>query len=36
MAPELISNINQKYDEKVDVWALGALMFELLDGLPLF
>lgn len=30
MAPEIING--NKYDMKVDVWALGALLFQLLTG----
>lgn len=40
MAPEVVSAIPQSdkdaYDEKADVWSLGAIMYELLKGKPLF
>ena len=34
MAPEilLVKELNTKYNEKVDIWALGILMFYLLTG----
>ena len=32
MAPELITG--DGYDEKVDIWSLGVVMFELLEGEP--
>ena len=32
LAPEII--IQEKYDTKVDIWSLGILMIELLEGLP--
>ena len=34
MAPEIMRN--KPYDEKVDVWALGVLLFELTQGYPPF
>ena len=34
MAPEIM--LNKPYDEKVDVWALGVLLFELTQGYPPF
>ncbi|PON43484.1 Serine/threonine protein kinase [Trema orientale] len=34
MAPEVLAF--QKYDEKVDMWSLGAILFELLNGYPPF
>lgn len=34
LSPEMIRHI--PYDHRVDVWALGVVMFELLDGLPPF
>ncbi|TYG44019.1 hypothetical protein ES288_D11G064400v1 [Gossypium darwinii] len=34
MAPEVLQF--QSYDEKVDMWSLGAILFELLNGLPPF
>ncbi|XVF14956.1 hypothetical protein REPUB_Repub09cG0106000 [Reevesia pubescens] len=34
MAPEVLQF--QRYDEKVDMWSLGAILFELLNGYPPF
>ena len=34
MAPELVQE--QPYDEKVDIWALGIILFELFNGEPPF
>ncbi|XVE86585.1 hypothetical protein DITRI_Ditri18aG0045200 [Diplodiscus trichospermus] len=34
MAPEVLQF--QSYDEKVDMWSLGAILFELLNGYPPF
>ncbi|XWS41382.1 hypothetical protein CRYUN_Cryun17cG0076900 [Craigia yunnanensis] len=34
MAPEVLEF--QRYDEKVDMWNLGAILFELLNGYPPF
>ncbi|TNV72020.1 hypothetical protein FGO68_gene9610 [Halteria grandinella] len=34
-APELLLG-NKKYTEKMDMWALGCILVELLDGCPLF
>ncbi|KAL2551508.1 protein kinase family protein [Forsythia ovata] len=34
MAPEVLQF--QKYDEKVDMWSVGAIFFELLNGYPPF
>ncbi|XP_042493511.1 serine/threonine-protein kinase ATG1t-like isoform X2 [Macadamia integrifolia] len=34
MAPEVLQF--QKYDEKVDMWSIGAILFELLNGYPPF
>nr|XP_027077670.1 serine/threonine-protein kinase ATG1t-like isoform X2 [Coffea arabica] len=34
MAPEILQF--QKYDEKVDMWSIGAILFELLNGYPPF
>ena len=34
MAPEIISHI--PYDNKIDIWSLGILLFELLHGFPPF
>ncbi|KAG9444315.1 hypothetical protein H6P81_015655 [Aristolochia fimbriata] len=34
MAPEVLEF--QKYDEKVDMWSVGAILFELLNGYPPF
>lgn len=36
MAPDLVLNKNTNYSEKVDVWALGAIYYELLIGQPPF
>lgn len=34
MAPEVLGF--QRYDEKVDMWSVGAILFELLNGYPPF
>ncbi|XP_030543789.2 serine/threonine-protein kinase ATG1t isoform X2 [Rhodamnia argentea] len=34
MAPEVL--LFQKYDEKVDMWSIGAILFELINGCPPF
>lgn len=34
MAPEIMQN--KPYNEKVDVWALGVLLYELTQGYPPF
>lgn len=34
MAPEVLQF--QRYDEKVDMWSIGAILFELLNGCPPF
>ncbi|KDO43278.1 hypothetical protein CISIN_1g0262532mg, partial [Citrus sinensis] len=34
MAPEVLQF--QRYDEKVDMWSVGAILFELLNGYPPF
>lgn len=34
MAPELVKS--QKYNEKVDVWSLGVIVYQLLSGLTPF
>lgn len=34
-APEVLLG-NKKYTEKMDVWAIGCIIVELLDGCPLF
>ena len=39
MAPSIIFNaegFNQIYDEKIDIWSLGTLCYEMLFGKPLF
>ncbi|CAD8139080.1 unnamed protein product [Paramecium pentaurelia] len=36
MAPELINDINQPYDHKVDIWSLGTIVYELIKGKTLF
>lgn len=40
MAPNIIYNINnnqkKSYDEKVDIWSVGTLCYEMLFGKPLF
>jgi cyclin-dependent kinase-like len=33
-APELI--LNTRYGKEVDIWSIGCIMGELIDGLPLF
>jgi serine/threonine protein kinase len=32
MAPELLLGTSAKYGEKVDVWSLGMVLFEMLAG----
>jgi p21-activated kinase 1 len=32
MSPELVKN--QNYDRKVDIWSLGILIIEMIDGKP--
>lgn len=34
MAPEMIQN--NTYDHKIDVWALGILLFEMIEGVAPF
>lgn len=34
LAPEMV--IDRQYDEKVDIWSLGVMMYEMLIGKPLF
>ena len=34
MAPEILNY--QDYDEKVDLWALGVLIYEMIVGIPPF
>ena len=34
MAPELV--MHQKYSEKVDVWSLGVIVYQLLSGITPF
>ena len=34
-APEIMFG-NKKYTEKVDIWSIGCVLAELLDGCPLF
>ena len=40
MAPSIVYNINNKYpkyyNEKVDIWSLGTVCYEMLLGKPLF
>lgn len=36
MAPDLMIDRNQTYSEKVDVWSLGIMFYELLIGKPPF
>lgn len=34
MAPEMVQNMT--YDHKIDVWALGILLFEMIEGVAPF
>jgi len=34
-APEILFGV-KKYTEKVDMWSLGCILAELLDGCPMF
>jgi serine/threonine protein kinase len=36
MAPELLTSENKYYDKKVDVWALGCILYELISGTKTF
>jgi serine/threonine protein kinase len=36
MAPDLYINKNSRYSEKVDIWSLGTIYYELLVGMPPF
>ena len=39
MAPTIVENLmlpGKKYDEKVDIWSLGVVCYEMLFGMPLF
>jgi serine/threonine protein kinase len=34
MAPEIIFNAEQEYDDKIDIWSIGITALELSDGKP--
>ncbi len=36
MAPDVFLNNNSRYSEKIDIWSLGAMYYELLVGHPPF
>ena len=36
MAPEMLHIGDNQYDYKIDIWALGCIMHELLTGFSLF
>jgi serine/threonine protein kinase len=36
MAPEMVSLQESQYDSKVDIWALGVMMHEVITGVVLF
>ncbi|EGR33065.1 protein kinase domain protein [Ichthyophthirius multifiliis] len=36
MAPEMVEKIDNKYNKKIDIWALGCILLELLTGKKFF